>query len=80
MFERLKELSKKTTVNIYGEIFSNSIQQNIKYGSPQIRFFAIILGDRYCCFKTLQEIVDNDNLLAPPIFWLYKFFRRSFKI
>ena len=52
LFERLKELSKKTTVNIYGEIFSNySTKYKIRKSSNKI--FAIILGDRYCCFKTL---------------------------
>lgn len=65
LFDKLKEISKTKTINLYGEIFSNNIQKNIKYGCLQIRFFSIMIDEQYCCFKTFQEIINNDNLIAP---------------
>lgn len=68
LFEKLKELSKNNAINIYGEIFSNSVQKRIKYGiEPQIRFFSISVNDKYYSFKVLQDIVENDRLLVPII-------------
>lgn len=68
LFEKLKELSKDNAINIYGEIFGNSVQKRIKYGiEPQIRFFSISVNNKYCSFKVLQDIVENDCLLVPII-------------
>lgn len=67
VIEYFIEQSKENTYNLYGEIFSNDIQKNIKYGNLSIRFFALAINNNYVSFKALRENINNDDLVVPII-------------